>query len=123
MRKLYLIFLLFLICSGCLNSYESQIIGNYKVANYKMSDSTKRGVASPTIKLLDNKEFILFYNKKVIKGEWSAEDAGDYTIVNLNVNNNSCQGLLSGGEYENIIIKEPFELGLNDFAYIEFHRY
>ena len=94
MKKILLIIALILVftLSNCLNSYETGVIGEYELHKYELKN-TKIGVDNFSKLLLKkDKKFELKYGNKTITGNWKADDYGDWTLIELNVNNNVTEG-------------------------------
>ncbi len=59
--------LTFVLFSGCDNKFEKEAIGNYKVGNYKLIDSSIN-TEFPTLTLKTNKLFLMKFKSKILCG-------------------------------------------------------
>lgn len=80
--------MLLLLLVSCLNKYEKEMVGQYRVKTYKFSlgESSQRSEL-PKLTLLPNKTIIIENGKVIIKGEWKVEDYGDFTLLEIFFNN------------------------------------
>jgi len=84
--------LLFSFCS-CTNQYERQAEGYYEVGSYEAKDSlSKAKIDLPSsLTLKDDKTFLLVFKDSTSKGKWTADDYGDWTLVEFFINDNKIQ--------------------------------
>ena len=77
--------ILLLLCYRACNSLnysEDNMVGNYKVCDYKLNDSTAP-YDLPTLSLYSNKRFLLKYKNKKIEGTWYGDTYDDLTGFTL----------------------------------------
>jgi len=117
--KIVAFILISLLCSGCLNSFESEIVGSYSVDSFKVVDNKALTNKLPQLSLLKNKTFIFSYKNRNYRGNWSAYDDGDHTLIDLKGDGLECQGVVGVNE---IIFDNPFELNMPNFKYLSFCR-
>ncbi|RZK01519.1 MAG: hypothetical protein EOO46_20065 [Flavobacterium sp.] len=74
-----------------MNKYEKEVVGEYEL--YKCDSITILKNVDEFSKLVlnDNKTFDLKYNGKSLNGNWTANDYGDWTIIDF--------------EYQNVFIR------------------
>jgi hypothetical protein len=88
-RNIYILYLplwnvLLIVLSGCLNKYEKDIVGNYEVKNYELTDSTKTlNFTLPKLLIKKDKTFLLSFDETKLEGKWEADDFGDWTLATL----------------------------------------
>lgn len=113
-----LVLLLFL---SCTNRYEKKAIGQYQVDTYERKDSTnKEKINLPaSLTLKDNKTFLLLFKDSTIKGKWTANDYGDWTLVEFVINKNKVQAQLGIDE---ISIINPYEFNCTKLKLLVFKR-
>ena len=72
------------ILSSCLNRYEKEVIGYYQVDEYKLIDSVKSlPISLPKLVLRNDKTYSFEFQDSIVKGKWSADDSGDWTLIKL----------------------------------------
>jgi hypothetical protein len=100
-KKITYLFLT-LLTSSCLNEYEKKITGEYIVSSYKLGKIITENEL-PKLVLKNDKTFFMKNENHVIKGDWKADDYGDFTDLELFVNHkNYAQADLSGKYLETI---------------------
>ena len=121
-KKIIYVFLI-LLASSCLNEYEKKIIGEYRVSSYKLGKSiTEKEL--PKLVLKNDRTFLMKNDNHIIKGDWKADDYGDFTDLELFVNHkNYAQADLSGKYLETIrFLNFNEKLFDNPFSEISFIR-
>ena len=91
---LAIIFLL-LTLSSCLNQYEKEVIGNYELYKYELTDSTLLPDEFTKLTVKSDKTFEIKYEKEILKGKWEADDNGDWTYIELVFNKQKSEGIIS----------------------------
>lgn len=93
----YYFFLLFFF--GCMNRYEKQVIGHYKVKEYEIVDSlTTSSIGLPDLTLNKNRTFSLVFKDSTTIGKWKADDNGDFTWIEFSFHSQNCEGRVVGSE-------------------------
>ncbi len=81
------------ILCGCLNTFEKETVGFYKVEVYEFGDSAvQTRYDIPTLKVKSNRTFSLDFTNKKIEGRWRVSDYGDWTVVDFYDSERSVQG-------------------------------
>lgn len=95
--------------ASCMNSYEQKVIGSYSSTDCVLKDST---IATffPGLILKDDKTFIIKTNKREIKGTWEADDYGDWTLIDFNLEHSPIgqQGQIVNSELIQILNPDHF---------------
>ena len=100
--------LTFVFFSGCDNKFEKEAIGNYKVGNYKLIDSSIN-TEFPTLTLKTNKLFFMKFKSKILSGTWNITDVQEFTMIYFNFDD--------GHTYEGRIFEvSPFTI--ESFGYL-----
>jgi len=89
-----IIFLL-LTLSSCLNQYEKEVVGNYELYKYELTDSTFLPDEFTKLTVKSDKTFEIKYEKEILKGKWEADDNGDWTYIELVFNKQKSEGIIS----------------------------
>src|SRR3954469_13458544 len=89
-----IIFLL-LTLSSCLNQYEKEVVGNYELYKYELTDSTFLPDEFTKLTLKSDKTFEIKYEKEILKGKWEADDNRDWTYIELLFNKQKSEGIIS----------------------------
>lgn len=97
------------------------MVGFYKVDGYKVMDSTIK-IVLPTLRLKNDKTFVLEYGNHQIKGKWNADDAGDWMLVNFYFNNISDSEYIGGEDYSFIEIANPSFFSIHNLKSITMQR-
>ena len=84
-----------------MNKYEKKVIGKYELHSYDLDNTLKNVDDFSQLKLDDNKTFCLIYDTKKVSGNWSANDYGDWTVIEF--------------EYQNKIIEA--QVGLDEISF------
>jgi len=123
-NKIFITFFLVLFFSACMNSYERKIIGRYSTSDYSLNDSAHylNHTDLPYLILNGNKKFTLVFRSNSVEGTWSADDYGDFTLVDFEVNNNKQEGILLGPNLEIIKIDNPSVFYFPSLKSISFKR-
>lgn len=80
-------FLLLLLMTSCLNDYEKEVIGEYKVYEYETLNGQPLSENElPFFTLKNNKTFLIRYKNDDIEGSWEINDYGDFTLFEMFVN-------------------------------------
>ena len=90
---LFLVCSLVVLLSSCLNQYEKDTLGFYKVGQYELIDSAKElNYDLPTLTVKADKTFSIDFNNRKIEGKWKADDYGDWTLIDFYFNGQDVQG-------------------------------
>lgn len=102
MVLILLIFWTLSFLSSCLNQYETDSVGFYKVVKYELVDSTKKiDFDFPTLTMNADKTFSLDFKNNTTKGKWKADNYRDFTIADFFYNGHDAQGeILNDNEIE-----------------------
>jgi hypothetical protein len=92
--------ILFLFLGGCMNEYEKDAVGAYGLYQYEVTDQSKEIDEFAVLKLKENKTFELKYDNKVTIGDWSADDNGDQTTIELTYKNKKAEGQIGRDRIE-----------------------
>lgn len=96
--KKSLVYILFFLVTSCADNFDKNIIGDYKVSRlnnkiYELNDIS--------LKLNENKSFIIRYKGNVITGNWEVKDNGDMTVVEFIIKSNIItEGVISGKKFD-----------------------
>ena len=93
----YTIFLsLFLTLTSCLNKYEKDVIGSYELYKYELVNTKIETYEFTKLNINDDKTFEIKLENKIIKGNWLADDNGDWTYIVLEFNGEKYEGRILG---------------------------
>ena len=106
-------FIILFTLSSCLNRYENEVIGKYELYKYDLINSKIQVDNFSKLLLKEDKTFELKYYNKTINGNWKADDYGDWTLIELNVNGKMTEGKIGNNsilfESGNIFEFDNFE--------------
>lgn len=107
--------------NSCLNQYEKEAIGNYELYKYELRNSKFLPDEFTKLDIKSNKTFEIKYENKIIKGEWKADDNGDWTYIELVFNKQKIEGRILGNSilFEGQKFKEFEKYKSMEFARIE----
>lgn len=104
----YTIFLsLFLTLTSCLNKYEKDVIGSYELYKYELVNTKIETYEFTKLNINDDKTFEIKLEDKIIKGNWLADDNGDWTYIVLEFNGEKYEGRIGGNSIT--LIGKTFE--------------
>ena len=106
---------------GCTNRYEKQAVGYYEVGSYERIDSlsTNKIDLPSSLTLNEDKTFLLVFKDSTAKGKWTADDYGDWTLVEFFVKGNKIQAQLGINE---IHVINPFEFNCPQLKTLVFKK-
>jgi hypothetical protein len=77
-------FLLLLLMTSCLNDYEKEVVGEYKVYEYETLDGQALSENElPFLTLKSDKTFIIKCKSDDLEGSWEINDYGDFTLFEM----------------------------------------
>lgn len=82
--------------SSCLNQYEKEVIGNYELYQYELNNTKFEVYEFTKIIIKKDKTFEIKFENEVINGNWKADDNGDWTYIELEINNQKSEGIIRG---------------------------
>ncbi len=111
---------LFVLISGCLNRYERDIIGSYKVGQYELLDSTKTLTFNlPNLIIKKDKTFLLSFADKKFTGKWESDDYGDWTLATFYMNGSEVKAIIG---IESVSINNPRQFHCPLLKTMEFQK-
>jgi hypothetical protein len=120
-QTIYFIFSLglFLALNSCLNKYEKEVVGNYELYKYELNDKKFEVDNFTKLNVKKDKTFEMKSKNITLNGKWEADDSGDWTYIELELNDQKIEGRISGSS---IIFGAQFFKEFDDFKSMEFTR-
>jgi len=117
--KIILLGVSFFSLISCMNKYEKEAIGKYELYQYDLENPLKEVDNFSQLKLNNDKTFELKYGKKIITGDWSANDNGDWTFIEFEYQNKKIEAQVGRDE---ILFNSADGFGLENFKSLEYTK-
>jgi hypothetical protein len=91
-----------------MNKYEENVVGNYKIYEFKTTNSQEDSLpAKYSLILLEDKKFKFDLGDKIVEGNWCAGDDGDRTWIEFSNENFHQKATVLGMDFEIIEFLNP----------------
>jgi hypothetical protein len=118
--KTILILPVFFCLTSCMmNQYEKQVVGKYELYKYDLEKPLKNVDDFSQLMLNGDKTFELKYGSKKISGNWSADDNGDFTLIEFEYQNKITEARVGR---EEILFNSLSKFGIENLNEIKFTK-
>ena len=98
----YFILAFSVLLNGCINDFEKNVVGNYKIETYSFAAYPDTKTEISTLVLNENKTFKLVLNGACYTGSWLATGNKNKVFVHFKFNNGTSADGETEGSYLNI---------------------